>query len=107
VFEYPTSAAKVLVLGRAANLKVFRNRTSAEHLHLRFGKVEEVDAAGRPIPKRAINSLAALQPTSYSTGVCVCLICVCLWVGLRKRSNKKTRFESQRVVWRLINTHEN
>jgi len=68
VFEYPSStAAKVLILGKSANLKVFPNKTSSSFLSLKFNKVEELDASGKPVYGHAISSLSALQPI-YTTG---------------------------------------
>ena len=69
VFEFKSnSTAKVLVAGRAASLKIFPNKTSSSYLSLRFGRVEELDARGRPVYGHAVPSLAALKP-SYSSGV--------------------------------------
>ncbi|KAI8467404.1 MAG: hypothetical protein J3K34DRAFT_471694 [Monoraphidium minutum] len=69
VFEFRSpTAAKVLVIGRTANIKVFPNRTSSAYLTLKFGRVEEQDQVGKAVYGHSVQSLAGLTPT-YSTGL--------------------------------------
>jgi hypothetical protein len=68
VFEYPSAtAAKVLIIGKTANLKIFPNKTSSAYLTLKFNRIEELDASGRGVYGHAITSLSGLTP-AYSTG---------------------------------------
>jgi hypothetical protein len=70
VFEFPSAtAAKVLILGKTANLKIYPNRTSNAWLSLKFNRVEELDQLGRSVYGHAIPSIATLTPT-YTTGGC-------------------------------------
>lgn len=68
VFEFPsTTSAKVLLLGKTANLKVFPNKTANAYLTLKFNRIEELDVAGNAVFGHAITSLSGLTP-SYSAG---------------------------------------
>jgi hypothetical protein len=68
VFEFAsTSTAKVLIIGKTANIKIFPNKTSSSYLTLKFNRIEELDDDGKAVYGHAITSLAGLTPT-YSTG---------------------------------------
>ncbi|KXZ51199.1 hypothetical protein GPECTOR_13g686 [Gonium pectorale] len=60
----------VAFLGKSANVRVYPNFSDPSvYLQLRFGKVQETDASGRPIPNHGIPSLAdASDATTFSTG---------------------------------------
>lgn len=57
---YPSSEAAV---------DAAANATSAEYVKLRFGKLQEVDANGRPVRGLKIPSLAAVKGAEYEAGV--------------------------------------
>ncbi|GFR46291.1 hypothetical protein Agub_g7847 [Astrephomene gubernaculifera] len=68
-FDDRKSPRKVAFLGNSPNFRIYPNYSDPTvYLQLRFGKVQELDGNGRPVPGHVISSLAATNTILFAAG---------------------------------------
>ncbi|EFJ46757.1 hypothetical protein VOLCADRAFT_92882 [Volvox carteri f. nagariensis] len=68
-FDDRKSPRKVAFLGRSANVRIYPNYSDpGVYLQLRFGKVQEMDRYGHPVPHHSVPSLADSQDVLFTAG---------------------------------------
>ncbi|GLC39130.1 hypothetical protein PLESTF_001730100 [Pleodorina starrii] len=68
-FDDRKSPRTVGFLGRSANVRIYPNYSDPSvYLQLRFGKIQELDVAGRPVPGHMVPSLAEAANVTFAAG---------------------------------------
>ncbi|KAG2454909.1 hypothetical protein HYH02_000739 [Chlamydomonas schloesseri] len=68
-FDDRKSPRKIGFMGKSPNVRIYPNYSDPSvYLQLRFGRVAELDAAGRPVPGHVIPSMAAVGAVNFASG---------------------------------------
>ncbi|KAG2454910.1 hypothetical protein HYH02_000740 [Chlamydomonas schloesseri] len=68
-FDDRKSPRKIGFMGKSPNVRIYPNYSDPSvYLQLRFGRVAELDAAGRPVPGHVIPSMAAVGAVNFTSG---------------------------------------